>query len=68
MYLKSCVSTSQELHDALNAINFSPDDPLGQRTWKAVIGKTKEDELRSFFEELERIKSALTLEIGVENL
>ncbi|KAH8645893.1 hypothetical protein BGZ61DRAFT_377072 [Ilyonectria robusta] len=66
--MRSCLSTSQQLHGTLDELHFSANDPLVQRTWRAVIGKTKETELRNFFEELERIKSALTLEIGVENL
>ncbi|KAH7133696.1 hypothetical protein EDB81DRAFT_949989 [Dactylonectria macrodidyma] len=68
LLLKSCVSTSEELLRSLNGLHFSADDPLGQRTWKAVVGKTKETELRNLFEEIERIKSALGLEIDVENL
>ncbi|KAH7137336.1 hypothetical protein B0J13DRAFT_77389 [Dactylonectria estremocensis] len=63
--LEGCMSKGQELHDALSKIHFSLDDPLSQRTWKAVIGKTRETELRNLFEELEHNKSTLIARITV---
>ncbi|KAH7129926.1 hypothetical protein B0J13DRAFT_509293 [Dactylonectria estremocensis] len=64
--LESCVKISDRLCHVLNELNFSADDPIQERTWKAIAGMMKEEEVRALFSRLETAKSTLGAKIGLE--
>ncbi|KAH7161699.1 hypothetical protein EDB81DRAFT_880016 [Dactylonectria macrodidyma] len=64
--LENCVKNSDKLCRTLEGVRISADDPLAQRTWKAIVGSMKDDEINALFDRLETAKTTLGAKIGLE--
>jgi hypothetical protein len=49
-------------------IEFSETDKFGHKSWRVAVALSKEEEIRSLFGQLEKLKSTLDIHLGVIHL
>ena len=60
-----CKDLCNNLNTIFDKLDFKETDPIGRKTWKAIGGLAKEQEIRDLFQQIEKVKSSLTVHMGV---
>lgn len=64
----NCNAISDSLCEIFGKLDFDATDRLGRKTWKAIRGLAKEEQIHALFSQIERFKLTLNTQIAVVNL
>lgn len=65
---EGCTASCTKVLEALQGLHFEPSDNIAKKTWVAIGGLRKQEEISNLLHELQRHKSTLDSRIGIEHL